>query len=441
MLAHKAYYGRELSLPKQFINGIDSMKRTLEFPYNKETSIKAWDENSTHIMVPREFIDVTEYKDLPFPIESLCPTEFPRIEVERTYDLRDYIQEEACEALLGGSGLLVLSCGKGKTVISLHAWAIYGVPGIVVVPTVDLAYQWKSRIIEHTNIKEEDIGWIQGKPENWSWRNKPISIAILKSTSMYIEGFTEEFNNYYGVAIYDEVHRLGAPMFNIAATICSGRRWGLSATPFRRDGLDQIYRYHLGKLLYKNTTQENIPKVYFLRVDTVFGTSEEKKVSARGEINFSKLVTWLSENEYRNNVLEKSIKSFMQDGRELLVLSDRVNHLKYLHSKFEDSGIIHGGVKGKNREEVLVSNKLVFASNKIAKEGLDKKTLNTVIITMPLSDEGTFIQIMGRAQRSSDPVVMILEDTNVGMCKSMCNNLRTILNRLKYKHYNMGVLL
>jgi len=433
----KAYYGTHLSLPKSYIKGIEFLKRSLEFHYN-DTQIKAWKEDDSYLIVPREFLSVDEYKELPFPVENTNPTDYPELNVQLTYSLRDIIQEKACEALLGGSGLLVLSCGKGKTVVSLHAWAKYKVPALVIVPKLDLAYQWKTRITEHTDITEDEIGWIQGAPDTWKWKNTPIAIAVLKTTALYPEGFTEEFKQHFGIAIYDEVHRLGAPYFNASAGICRGLRWGLSATPFRTDGLDQIYRYHLGPILYANTTQENIPMVYFLQSSTSIPLSEEKKVNLKGELHFAKLVTWLSEQQHRNNVIISCIREAMAKGRTLLVLSDRVEHLKYLQAQIPESGILHGAVKGEDRENILQDNRLVFASTKIAKEGLDKKTLDTVFITTPVGDESTFIQIMGRAQRGREPMVIIVED-EIDMCNAMCNKLRRVLRKVDYPFKKMEV--
>lgn len=434
---NRAYYGTHLHLPKDCINGIQFLKQALSFPYN-ETVVNAWSETKDHLIVPREFLSVDEYKDLPFPVENTNPRDYPEVNVRLTFNLRDIIQERACDALQQGSGLLILSCGKGKTVVSLHAWARYKVPAVVVVPKLDLAYQWKTRITEHTDIKEDEIGWIQGDPSTWRWKDTPISIAVLKTVALYPEGFTEDFQKHFGVAIYDEVHRLGAPYFNSAAGICRGIRWGLSATPFRTDGLDQIYRYHLGEVLYKNTTQENIPIVYFARSNCSIPLSEEKKVNSRGELHFAKLVTWLSKQERRNRVIVGCIKEALSQGRTLLVLSDRVDHLKLLHSQIPESGILHGEVKGSEREEVLQNNRLVFASTKIAKEGLDKKTLNTVFITTPIADEGTFVQIMGRAQRGQEPMIVVIED-EIDMCKAMCNKLKGILRKLDYPFKIMEV--
>jgi superfamily II DNA or RNA helicase len=442
----KAYYGTHLAMPKKWVqgaggsgNGLSMLKRTLEFPYN-ETKVKAWSETDTHIVLPREYISVEEYKHLNFQIDNLCPQEYEHIESERTYNLRNVVQEEACAALLSGSGLLVLACGKGKTVISLHAWSILQVPGIVVVPKIDLAHQWRSRILEHTDITEDQIGWIQGNPDNWEWKGKAITIAVLKTSALYAEHFTEEMKRYFGVAIFDEVHRLGAPFFNDVAAITYGRRWGLSATPVRNDGLDQIYRYHLGPVLYENTSQESIPRVYFLESETELKQKDMKSVTSQGEIHFAKLVSWLAEQPSRNLAIIGAIQQARDQGRSILVLSDRVEHLKYLQSQIPESGIIHGTVKGEDREGVLQDNNIVFASTKIAKEGLDKKGLDTVILTTPLSDEGTFVQVMGRAQRSDDPVVVIVED-KISMCRSMCHRLRHMLNVRKYPHYKMRLLL
>ncbi|MEC8306415.1 MAG: DEAD/DEAH box helicase family protein [Chlamydiota bacterium] len=434
----QGYRADYLFLPKAHIQNIEGIKASLTFPMEGRDDIVAWQDCEHHLRVPREFIDYDRYRTLPFGIKDVTPDQFPAINVGTTYDLRDSVQEIGKRSLVdNGSGVLSLSCGKGKTVISLHAWAEMGTPALVVVPTKDLAYQWKIRIVEHTDVREHEIGWVQGPVDTWQWKDKPIAIAIVHSLANSADDIPEEFRKHFGVVIYDEVHRLGAPYFNKAAAVGYGVRWGLSATPFRKDGLDSLYKYHTGNLLYQNLEHENIPEVFFYQTGVTASDQEMRALQDRyGDISLPRLYTWLGENEKRNKLIRRVVSESVEDGRVSLVLSERVSHLKDLHEHFpEDSGVIYGAVKGEDRPGILANNQVVFAITQLARDGLDRSDLNTVMITMPFTDKGRFEQIIGRSQRSEKPIVIIFEDAGIGPCKSMCNKLRRHLSQLKYPYF------
>lgn len=410
-----------------------TIKRSLTFGKPDGSTLRAYQEDETHLRVPREAFDAVDLFYMGFDIEDLSPDSFPKISVSLTYDLRDSVQHLSKDALLNkGNGVLSLSCGKGKTVISLHAWAALGVPAVVVVPTKDLAYQWKTRIEEHTSVPEEDIGWLSGSPDTWDWQ-KPICISTIHALAAASDDVPDHVRKHWGLVIFDEVHRLGAPYFNRAASVCVGRRWGLSATPFRKDGMDALYQSHIGKVLYQNLEHDSIPTVKFVRTGiNIDNVNPRTLTDYSGEINIPKLYTWLSKNSRRNEIIRNILTETRDSGRVCLALSERVDHVKELHAAFpDDSGVIHGRVKGEQREAILKENKIVLAITQLARDGLDRSDLNTVLIMMPFTDRGRFEQIIGRAQRSKDPFIFILED-DIEICRRMCHKLRSHLRSLKY---------
>ena len=245
MRSNRGYRKEFLWLPKSEAKNLRGLKAALSFTREGEAPIYAWDETDTHLVVPREFIPVGRYPSLNFEIEDRGIHSFPKVRFGTRSHLRDAVQNLAYSSLVdGGSGLLVLSCGKGKTVSALHAASALGLPTMSVVNTEDLAHQWRSRILEHTTIKPTEIGWIQGK--KWDWEGKKICIAMIQTLSSRSQEIPVKLSRRYGLVVYDEVHILGAPFFNQTAGIFSGRRWGLSATWERSDGLEELYRYHLG---------------------------------------------------------------------------------------------------------------------------------------------------------------------------------------------------
>ncbi len=427
-----------LYLPRQKIGGFmeGALKRSLTFHEENRPPVVAWKVVGDHLRIPRERLVPYDLLHLPFEVVDISPRSYPKVPVSLTFSLRDRIQEDSRRALEQSNGVLSLSCGKGKTVVALHAWASASVPALVVVPTKDLAWQWKTRIAEHTSVKEDEVGMLSGKPDGWNWK-KPICVATVHAIARAAGEIPEDIRRHWGVVIFDEVHRLGAPYFNRAASVGYGMRWGLSATPMRSDGLDVLYQSHIGGVLYKNLTQENIPQVYFVQTGVSASEIPPGALTDRtGELNIPKLYTWLAEHEGRNRLIRRLVKKVEKKGRINLVLTERVNQVKMLHQSFPGSGVIHGKVKGEEREKALKGSQTVFAITSLARDGLDRADLNTVTITTPFTDRGRFEQIMGRAQRSKDPKVIIFED-DIDVCHKMCWRLRAHLRDLRYPYKDM----
>jgi superfamily II DNA or RNA helicase len=160
--------------------------------------------------------------------------------------------------------------------------------------------------------------------------------------------------------------------------------------------------------------------------------NEEKRVTDRyGDINIPKLFTFLTKHKKRNEIIKFIIDESIEDGRVSLFLSERVEHVKEFHKKYKNSGIIHGSIKGEKRQDMLNNFPTVFAIAQLARDGLDRKDLDTVLITCPMTDKGRFEQIIGRAQRVENPIIIIFED-NIEIVRKMCSKLKSHLRSLKY---------
>ncbi|ANE47458.1 helicase [Paenibacillus swuensis] len=160
--------------------------------------------------------------------------------------LRDY-QEEAVDSFYqegsvhGGSGVLVLPCGAGKTIIGIAAMARLHCATLILTSNVTSVRQWTQEIVAKTNIKEEQIGEYSGDRKEV----RPITIAtyqILTHRKDKAASFSHMtlFNERdWGLIIYDEVHLLPAPVFRVTADIQATRRLGLTATLIREDGREE----------------------------------------------------------------------------------------------------------------------------------------------------------------------------------------------------------
>lgn len=160
--------------------------------------------------------------------------------------IRDY-QDAAIRAFYadgsveGGSGVIVLPCGAGKTIVGIGTMHAVGAQTLILVTNTLSIRQWKQEILEKTTIPESDIGEYSGDKKEI----RPITIAtynILTHRKKKGGDFTHFHlfsSNNWGFIIYDEVHLLPAPVFRMTSELQAKRRLGLTATLVREDGLEE----------------------------------------------------------------------------------------------------------------------------------------------------------------------------------------------------------
>ena len=152
------------------------------------------------------------------------------------WHLRDY-QEMATESFWsGGSGVVVLPCGAGKTLVGAAAMAKAGATTLILVTNTVAGRQWKRELVNRTSLTEDEIGEYSGERKEI----RPVTIATYQVITRRTKGeyrHLELFDSRdWGLIIYDEVHLLPAPVFRMTADLQSRRRLGLTATLIREDG-------------------------------------------------------------------------------------------------------------------------------------------------------------------------------------------------------------
>jgi DNA excision repair protein ERCC-3 len=155
---------------------------------------------------------------------------------EDGWNLRDY-QRAAVEGFwAGGSGVVVLPCGAGKTLVGAAAMARAQATTLILVTNTVAGRQWKRELIARTSLTEEEIGEYSGERKEI----RPVTIATYQVMTRKSKGeyrHLELFDSRdWGLVIYDEVHLLPAPVFRMTADLQSRRRLGLTATLVREDG-------------------------------------------------------------------------------------------------------------------------------------------------------------------------------------------------------------
>ncbi|MCC5697211.1 DEAD/DEAH box helicase, partial [Klebsiella pneumoniae] len=136
----------------------------------------------------------------------------------------------------GGSGVVVLPCGAGKTLVGAAAMAEAQATTLILVTNTVAGRQWKRELVERTSLTEDEIGEFSGEKKEI----RPVTIATYQVITRKSKGEYKHLELFdsrdWGLIVYDEVHLLPAPVFRMTADLQSRRRLGLTATLVREDG-------------------------------------------------------------------------------------------------------------------------------------------------------------------------------------------------------------
>ncbi len=155
---------------------------------------------------------------------------------EDNWSVRHY-QQQAAEAFWhGGSGVVVLPCGAGKTIVGTAAMALAGATTLILVTNAVAVHQWRAELLRRTSLTEDEIGEYSGIRK----QVRPVTIATYQIMTTRRSGTFTHLElleaRDWGLIIYDEVHLLPAPVFRMTADLQARRRLGLTATLVREDG-------------------------------------------------------------------------------------------------------------------------------------------------------------------------------------------------------------
>ncbi|ROS59234.1 DNA excision repair protein ERCC-3 [Frigoribacterium sp. PhB160] len=152
------------------------------------------------------------------------------------WHLRGYQQQAIDNFFEGGSGVVVLPCGAGKTLVGAGAMAAAGTTTLILVTNTVSARQWRDELLKRTSLTEDEIGEYSGSVKEV----KPVTIATYQILTARRAGKYTHLSLLdaldWGLVVYDEVHLLPAPVFKLTAELQARRRLGLTATLVREDG-------------------------------------------------------------------------------------------------------------------------------------------------------------------------------------------------------------
>ena len=332
-------------------------------------------------------------------------------------------------------GIISVGCGFGKTVLALYLISYFKRKTIVVVHKEFLVGQWFERITQY--LPNAKIGKLQGKIIDIE--GKDIVIAMLQSISM--KEYPESTFESFGMCIVDECHHIGAEVFSRALPkINSYYTLGLSATPKRKDGLSIVFEWFLGPYVYiqseKESREVDVHLVQYSMDDSNYSTTE---VTNYGKISMPKMINNITGYERRTHIILRLLCNLSENNqRQTLVLSDRRNHLKYIHDYFEKSkiasvGYYIGGMKQTQLKE-SETKQILLGTYSMSSEGMDIPTLNTLILASPKSDvEQSIGRILRKKHNDLIPYVYDFCD----QFSVFHNQMKKRLAFYKKQHFNI----
>lgn len=373
-------------------------------------------------------VDDSLYLPKHFGIENHGPPIETTRDVEQTHDshwsfqgnLRA-IQQPVVDSFLCPTphdGILSLHTGGGKTVCALYIASRLKLPTLVIVHNSFLRDQWEERVKMFLPFAR--IGRIQG--DKCEIEGKDVIIAMLQTISM--KDIPVATFKPLGLVIVDECHHIASEVFVQALPkVTSKYMLGLSATPSRKDGLMHVAHWFLGPLLYNSDTGEkedadvSVEAYEYRNDDPKFN---EIIYNPQGVMFTTLMINKLTECVERTRWLTEILKDILEEAphRQVLVLTDRVQHTKDLLAALPDSlreaaAILSTAVKADKRAEFCVSKTILIATYAMCKEGFDVPTLNTLLMATPRPD---IDQIVGRilrvekSARTTHPLILDIVD-------------------------------
>jgi len=306
-----------------------------------------------------------------------------------------------------GGGLLDVEPGKGKTVMALNIISKLKTKTLVVVHKSFLMNQWIERI--QTFLPDATIGKIQGDTIDI---DKDIVIGMLQSLSS--KEYDTSIWDQFGLTVFDECHHLSAEVFSkIMINIVTNYTLGLSGTMKRKDGLTKVFEYFIGPVIHKEKT-DLTAEVLVKSIQIDFNHFDHVKTDFRGNPLYSLMINELDCKE-RNDFIVNVVKNelIQNPNQQIMILSNTKNLLHELYegiNLFEsDMNVTIGYYLGGMKEEKLKESetkKIILATYAMASEGLDIKTLTTLIMATPKSD---VCQSVGRILRSKHERPMVID--------------------------------
>lgn len=270
------------------------------------------------------------------------------------WKIRQY-QEHAAEGFWhGGSGVVVLPCGAGKTIVGAAAMSHAKATTLILVTNTVAARQWRDELLRRTTLNEDEIGEYSGAKKEI----RPVTIAtyqVMTKKKNGVYAHLDLFDSYdWGLIIYDEVHLLPAPIFRFTADIQSRRRLGLTATLVREDGMEGEVFSLIGPKRFDVPWKEIESQGYIAPAECIEirATLSEAERLAYATAEVEEKYRMCATTATKSKVVQALVEKHAED--QVLVIGQYITQLDELSEKL-GVPVIKGETPIKEREELFAA--------------------------------------------------------------------------------------
>jgi len=390
-VAERNFIKSENEWPNPEIQAAEKMGR---FTGYMPALVYAWEEQANgDLVVSRGYLDRLLTVAAPSNTQdnrTTAPLDMPQIE-EITY--RDYQLEVLDQAYQNEQGLLIAPTGSGKTIIGMAIMAHHGQRSLILTHSRELANQWGEEIKKWMGV---DAGFIGGG--KWC-EGKEVTIAMLQTLYKNPQKALTMAQGY-GLTIIEECHHTPANTFtDVINWVPTLYRYGLTATPHRRDGLhDLIYR-SIGEVLATIDPDQvelegGIVPATIKTIYTGF--------TPAAAYSWADYVTELTLDKDRNRHIAETAENAAKEA-PVLILTDRIQHVEAIGLYLVTDHLqIHGKLKTKERAErmeAIDQHQITVGTTGLLGEGLDFSKWGVLILATPISSKVRLLQAVGRVIR------------------------------------------
>lgn len=397
-------------------------------------NLQLFEQRGSSIGIPRQYAlekmdcssatDCTKWELIPFPDFSGVLRPYQQISVDT---FLEGIQKNKY------GGIAQAACGGGKTVFMIYILSLLKVRTLVLLHKMDLMEQWQQEIKKFLGLSEDMQGWV--KQDNQVFLGKPITIASYQTVRARQDDlFRFGFFDYFSCVVADEVHRTSALTYQETIKLFSAKlQLGLTATPRRRDGLENVFFWHTGPIIAKINAPRMTGRYFQLRWSNPYLEDEE---------SIARAISMVANDTARNlKIIEEMFKAF-QGGRKVLAMTDRLDHVDMLvtaiRNRILKSGDFTsvGRYTSKESSIQLKENKkcqVIIGTFGMFSEGTDIPDADTLFLLTP---RGDVEQMVGRIQRihedKKELIIYDIVDTGMGMMVGLGKKRVKIFEKLGF---------